>query len=235
MHSKGTLMQRSEVAHHAEKLAGRSAEDIIHWAVDTFGDKLAVGTSLGAEAVVIMDLVARIAPATPFIFLDTDFHFQDTLDLLDRLRERLGANIVIAKTDLTPRQQAEQHGENLFFSDPAKCCELRKIAPMRRALAGYQAWITGMRKDQTEVRAYALPADWDGKFGLVKVGPILDWTWDQVWEYIRKHDLPYNRLHSMGYPSIGCAPCTRPVKPGEDPRAGRWAGFDKTECGLHTK
>lgn len=226
-------MLQAEVTTHAEKLAGKPPEYVIRWAVDTFGDKLAVGTSLGAEAVVIMDLVMRVAPATPFIFLDTDFHFQDTLDLLARLRARFGANIVIAKTELTPAQQAEKFGEGLFFRDPAQCCEMRKIAPMRRALAGYQAWITGMRKDQTEVRAYALPADWDGKFGLVKVGPILDWTWDQVWEYIRKHDLPYNRLHDMGYPSIGCAPCTRPVKPGEDPRAGRWAGFDKTECGLH--
>lgn len=229
------MATRAQVPEIADKLEGLSPEDVIRWSVETFGDKLAVGTSLGAEAIVIMDMVTKVAPGTPFIFLETDFHFADTLELLEAVKQRFALNLVIARSDVTPARQAEQHGDLLYFRDPAMCCEIRKIAPMRKALQGYTAWITGMRKDQTAVRAYLRNAEWDGKFGLVKISPILSWTHDDVWSYIRKHDLPYNRLHDMGYPSIGCAPCTRPVKPGEDPRSGRWAGFDKTECGLHTK
>jgi phosphoadenosine phosphosulfate reductase len=183
----------------------------------------------------MMDLVIKVAPTTPFIFLDTDLHFADTLQLLEAVKERFKPNLIVAKTEVSPALQAKQHGEGLYFRDPSICCEIRKIAPMRKALQSFDAWMTGMRKDQTEIRAYLRNAEWDGKFGLVKISPLLRWTNDEVWEYIRKHDLPYNRLHDMGYPSIGCAPCTRPVKPGEDPRAGRWAGFDKSECGLHTK
>jgi phosphoadenosine phosphosulfate reductase len=229
------MMTRTQVPDIADRLDGLSAQEIIRWTVDNFGDRLAVGTSLGAEAIVMMDLVIKVAPTTPFIFLDTDLHFADTLQLLEAVKERFKPNLIVAKTEVSPALQAKQHGEGLYFRDPSICCEIRKIAPMRKALQSFDAWMTGMRKDQTEIRAYLRNAEWDGKFGLVKISPLLRWTNDEVWEYIRKHDLPYNRLHDMGYPSIGCAPCTRPVKPGEDPRAGRWAGFDKSECGLHTK
>lgn len=226
-------MDRKEVATFAEQFEGKPAEAVVNWAVEHFGDKLAVGTSLGAEAIVIMDLVTQANPKIPFIFLDTGFHFADTLDLLDRAQQHFSANLIVARPELTPEQQAERYGDQLYFRNPEQCCEIRKIAPMRKALQGFEAWITGMRRDQTAVRAHAQPVEWDGKFGLVKINPILTWSWDDVWAYIRRRNLPFNRLHAMGYPSIGCAPCTKPVKPGEDPRAGRWAGFDKTECGLH--
>jgi phosphoadenosine phosphosulfate reductase len=228
------LADRSRVAEYADALEGRSPEDIIRWTADAFGDQWAVGSSFGAEAMVIMDLVVKVKPDTPFVFLETDFHFQDTLALVERAKKRYNLNLVIARTKLTPEQQAAQHGDQLYFQAPERCCELRKIEPMREALAPHRAWMTGMRKDQTEIRAGLRHAEWDGKFGLVKISPILNWSWSDVWNYIETHDVPYNRLHKMGYPSIGCAPCTKPVKPGEDPRAGRWAGFDKTECGLHT-
>lgn len=228
-------MDAPQLADTAEKLAGKTPAQIIQWAGETYGDKLAIGTSLGAEAMVIMDIASRIIPKVPYIFLDTGFHFSDTLDLLEKAKRRYNANIIVAKTEITPARQAALHGEQLFFRDPSACCEIRKIEPMRKALKPYQAWLSGMRRDQTAVRANMGHADWDSKFGLLKISPILEWTWDDVWKYIQENDVPYNRLHDMGYPSIGCAPCTKPVKPGEDPRSGRWAGFDKTECGLHSK
>jgi phosphoadenosine phosphosulfate reductase len=228
-------MDATQLSDASQKLAGKTPLEMIGWAAETFQGKLAIGTSLGAEAMVIMDLASRVIPNVPYIFLDTDFHFQDTLDLLEKARKRYKANIMIAKTELSPAQQAALHGDQLYFRDPSACCEVRKIEPMRKALKPYQAWLSGMRRDQTAVRANMNYADWDSKFGLVKVSPILDWSWDDVWKYIHENDVPYNRLHDMGYPSIGCAPCTKPVKPGDDPRSGRWAGFDKTECGLHTK
>ncbi len=228
-------MDATQLADAAVKLAGKSPAQIIEWAGETYQDKLAIGTSLGVEAMVIMDMASRIIPKVPYIFLDTDFHFSDTMDLLEKARRRYNANIIIAKTEITPAQQAALHGEQLYFRDPSACCEIRKIEPMRKALKPYQAWLSGMRRDQTAVRSNMQHADWDGKFGLVKISPILDWSWDDVWKYVHENDVPYNRLHDMGYPSIGCAPCTKPVKPGEDPRSGRWAGFDKTECGLHAK
>jgi phosphoadenosine phosphosulfate reductase len=134
---------------------------------------------------------------------------------------------------LSPEEQARTQGEALWTSDPDRCCNLRKVEPLRRKLAELSAWITSIRRDQTSVRSGARRVEWDAKFGLVKINPIVDWTAKQVWRYIHDHDVPYNQLHDQDYPSIGCTHCTRAVKPGEDPRAGRWSGFAKTECGLH--
>ena len=226
-------MNTQQLAQVSEELEGKSAQDVISWAVDTFAEKLAIGTSLGAEAMVIMDMVTRIQPDAPFIFLDTDFHFADTLGLLEEVKQRYNLNIIVARPELSPQQQAEQYGDQLFFHDPGQCCEIRKLGPMRRQLAPFEAWITGMRRDQNAFRTGLGHAIRDDKFDLIKVNPLIHWTWDDVWHYIDTNDVPYNRLHRMGYPSIGCAPCTQPVKPGEDLRAGRWSGFDKTECGLH--
>lgn len=228
-------MNPTQIADAAAKLEGKTPLEILKWAADTYQDKLAIGTSLGAEAIVIMDMAVQVAPRVPFIFLDTGFHFGDTLALLDTLKKRYNLNLITAKTDMSVEAQAAEHGDQLYFREPSKCCDIRKVEPMRKALKPYEAWVTGMRRDQTAMRAGLQHAEWDGKFGLLKISPILNWTHDQVWEYIRSKGLPYNRLHDMGYPSIGCAPCTKPVKPGEDPRAGRWAGFDKSECGLHTR
>jgi phosphoadenosine phosphosulfate reductase len=228
-------MDTAQIKAASKQLAGKSALEVFQWAVDTFGDELAIGSSLGAEAMVVMDMITPLKPDVPFIFLDTDFHFQDTLDLLGKARFRYKANIVIAKTELSPAEQAAVHGPELYFKDPNRCCEIRKIEPMRRALKPYKAWITGRRRDQNDVRASGAAVEWDEKFGLIKVNPLIDWSWDDVWAHIDAHEVPYNRLHTMGYPSIGCAPCTQPVKAGDDLRAGRWAGSAKTECGLHAK
>ncbi len=227
------MIKQDRISNASESLEALSPQEVIRWAVDTFGDKLAVGTSLGAEAMVIMDLVMRENPDVPFVFLDTDFHFADTLGLLEKVRARYKPNLIVARPELSPAEQAARYGDQLFFSDPGQCCELRKIGPMRKTLAPFDAWITGMRRDQNHFRAGLGKALWDTKFDLIKVNPIASWSWDDVWNYLEANDVPYNRLHMMGYLSIGCAPCTQPVKPGEDPRSGRWSGFDKTECGLH--
>ncbi len=216
-----------------EQLRSSPAEAIVAWALETFGERFAVGTSFGAEAMVLMDIVHRVQKGVPFVFLDTGFHFHDTLALVEQARARYDVNLIVAKTDLTPQQQAEHYGDQLFLHDPDRCCELRKVEPMRRALAGFEAWATGRRSDQNADRANARAVEWDAKFELFKVNPLKDWSWDDIRSYLALHEIPYNRLHDMGYPSIGCAPCTQPVKPGQDLRAGRWAGTGKSECGLH--
>ena len=227
------MMNTQQLTQVSEDLDGKSPDYVIDWAVETLGNRLAVGSSLGAEAMVIMDMVTRIKPDVPFIFLDTDFHFADTLGLLDEAKKRYNINLIVARPELTPAEQAAKHGEQLFFRDPGQCCEIRKLAPMRKALVPFDAWITGMRRDQNTFRTNLGPVVWDEKFNLIKINPLINWSWGDVWQYIKANDVPYNRLHDIGYPSIGCAPCTQPVKPGEDLRAGRWSGFDKTECGLH--
>ena len=149
------------------------------------------------------------------------------------MEARYGFEVERCRAALTPLAQAAAHGEALWSRDPDRCCRIRKVEPLAAKLATLQAWITGIRRDQAPTRANAKKLEWDEKFELWKANPIADWTSEQVWEHIRAHDLPYNPLHDQGYPSIGCTNCTRPVKPGEDPRAGRWSGFAKTECGLH--
>ena len=231
---KEFALSKEEIAYWAEKLEGSTAEEIIRWACERFGDKLAIGCSLGAEDMVIMDIAVKVKPDIPFLFLDTDFHFKDTLDLLEEARKRYNANIRVVKTDLTPEEQAKKYGPQLFFTDPSLCCTLRKVMPMKEALSPFSAWITGIRREQSPTRANARVVEEDRVFGLIKINPLVRWTWNEVWDYIKEHNVPYNRLHDMGYPSIGCAPCTQPVRPGEDFRAGRWAGTQKTECGLHS-
>jgi phosphoadenosine phosphosulfate reductase len=152
---------------------------------------------------------------------------------MDRIEEKYGIAIERVYSTLSPEEQQRVHGEALWTRDPDLCCNLRKVEPLRRKLGELSAWITSIRHDQTSVRSAAKRIEWDAKFGLVKINPIVDWTAKQVWRYIHDHDVPYNALHDQDYPSIGCTHCTRAVRPGEDPRAGRWPGFNKTECGLH--
>ena len=220
------------IAEAAEAYEHQSPEALLEYAVKTF-PKIAFACSFGAEDVVLVDMLQKISPKTDIFYLDTDFHFKETYETRDRIAARYGIEFIQVKSNLTPEEQAEQYGPELWRKDPNLCCNLRKVEPLTRILAKYDAWITGIRRDQAPTRANAKKVEYDTKFGLVKFNPLASWTSDDVWDYIRRHDVIYNPLHDRQYPSIGCEHCTRPVKPGEDPRAGRWSGFDKTECGLH--
>ena len=184
---------------------------------------------------VLLDMSAKIHPQVRVFYLDTDFLFPETYDLVQEASRRYGIQPVAYKSQLTPEEQARQHGDELWLRDPDLCCQLRKVEPNQRALTGKRAWISGLRRDQASTRRETPSVQWDEKFGLVKVNPLVRWTEADVWAYIVKHDVPYNPLHDQSYPSLGCTYCTKPVQPGDDPRAGRWQGFDKTECGLHVE
>lgn len=220
------------VSQKAAELENASPEDILRYAVETFPN-ITFACSFGAEDVVLVDMLQKISPKTDIFYLDTDFHFKETYETRDRLEQRYGMKFVQVKPALTPEEQAARHGEELWKSDPNACCNIRKVAPLTQILSKYDAWITGIRRDQAPTRANAKKVEYDTKFGLIKFNPIASWTSEQVWEYIRANDVIYNPLHDNYFPSIGCEYCTRQVMPGEDPRAGRWAGSDKTECGLH--
>ena len=203
------------------------------WAFETFGNRVAVSSAFGAEGMVIIDLASRLNRQFRLFTIDTEFLFPETYSLMDRIEEKYGIAIERVYSAISPEEQEREHGNALWSRDPDLCCNLRKVEPLRRKLSELDAWITSIRRDQTSVRSGARRVEWDSKFNLVKINPIADWTSKQVWRYIHDHDVPYNPLHNQDYPSIGCTHCTRAVRPGEDPRAGRWAGFAKTECGLH--
>jgi phosphoadenosine phosphosulfate reductase len=211
----------------------RSPAEVLRAALADYFPDIVVASSFGAEDVVLIDMVQKINPATPILYLDTDFLFPETYATRDALVTKYGIKPIQVKSLLTPAEQAEKHGDKLWERRPDECCNLRKVEPLARALAPYKAWITGIRREQSPARANSKIVEWDQKFGLVKFNPLARWTAQDVWSYIRLHEIPYNPLHDQNYPSIGCTYCTRPVQPGEDARAGRWAGFAKTECGLH--
>lgn len=227
------LLEKEQlIAAKAEEFESSTPQEIIAWAVETFPN-ITFACSFGAEDVVLVDMLQQISPSTDIFYLDTDFHFQETYETRDAIAGKYGLEFVRVSPKLTPEEQAAQFGEELWKSDPNACCNVRKVEPLTRVLGGYEAWITGIRRDQAPTRANAKKIEYDAKFGLVKFNPIANWTSDDVWNYIREHELIYNPLHDRNYPSIGCEYCTRQVMPGEDPRAGRWSGTDKTECGLH--
>jgi phosphoadenosine phosphosulfate reductase len=225
-----------EIRAWGESLEGSQPQAVLSAAITRYRPQIILACSFGAEDVVLVDMVHRIDPSVGLFYLDTDFLFPDTYATRDRIIERYElkpAQVHQVKSLLSPEQQAEQHGDALWASDPDRCCQLRKIEPLRRILAGFDAWITGIRREQSPARANAKSIEWDNAFELVKVNPLVHWTWTDVWTYIKVHEVPYNPLHDRDYPSIGCTHCTKPVMPGEDLRSGRWRGRDKTECGLH--
>lgn len=225
---KEALIAQKEV-----ELENATPEEIIAFAVETFPN-LTFACSFGAEDVVLVDMLQKISPKTDIFYLDTDFHFKETYETRDRMVERYpGIPFVKVKPEITPEEQAAQFGEELWKSDANACCNIRKVKPLTNILSKYEAWITGIRRDQAPTRANSKKIEYDTKFGLVKFNPIAHWTNEDVWNYIRENDVIYNPLHDQNYPSIGCEQCTRKVMPGEDPRAGRWSGQEKTECGLH--
>lgn len=208
-------------------------EEVLRWAFSNFGDDVAMATGFGVEGMVLLDIASRVSPDVKVFTGDTEFLFPETYDLIDRVEKRYGIKVERIYSALTPEEQERAHGPALWKRNPDQCCSLRKVEPLKNKLAELRAWITAIRRDQTPVRAAAHKIEWDSKFQLVKINPIADWTKQMVWNYVQKHDVPYNPLHDSNFPSIGCTHCTRAVQPGEDSRAGRWAGFQKTECGLH--
>lgn len=218
----------------ATALEHASAVEILRWAAKRIG-KLTFATGFGAEGCAVIDLIARERLAIDLFTLDTGVLFPETYELWRTLEQHYGITIRAVKPELTIPAQALVHGPRLWERDPDRCCSMRKIAPLRAALVGYDAWITAIRRDQTPERATAQVVEHDRKFGLVKVNPLVTWTHDDVWTHIYTNDVPYNALHDRNYPSIGCQPCTSPVEGAEDPRSGRWRGTAKRECGLHVK
>jgi phosphoadenylyl-sulfate reductase (thioredoxin) len=223
-----------DVTAAAQALETASATEILTWA-STHLSRLTFATGFGAEGCVIIDLIARAGLPIDLFTLDTGVLFPETYDLWRRLEQKYGITIRGVRAEQTIPAQALVHGPKLWEREPDRCCELRKIIPLRAELAGFDAWITAIRRDQTAQRAYARVVERDTKFGLVKINPLLTWRHDDVWAHIYANDVPFNVLHERGYPSIGCQPCTQPVAAGEDPRAGRWRGSAKNECGLHVQ
>lgn len=215
----------------ARELEGATAQEVVAWTARHFGGSVAVACSM-ADAV-LPALVADAVPGVDVLFLDTGYHFSDTLVTRDLVAEDLDVRVVDVRPRLSVAEQDSAHGTDLFARDPAACCRMRKVEPLREALSAYDVWVTGVRRDEGPTRAGTPVVTWDDAFGLVKVNPLVDWTFEDVLSYAAGRRLPVNLLVTNGYPSIGCEPCTQPVAEGEDPRAGRWAGFAKTECGLH--
>ncbi|WP_163538491.1 phosphoadenylyl-sulfate reductase [Gracilibacillus sp. YIM 98692] len=212
----------------------KGAHTILKWAYEMYQDSLVYACSFGAESMVLIDLIADIKPDAKLAFLDTGLHFQETYDLIDEVKNRYPSlQITMKKPSLTVDEQAKKHGSALWSRDPDKCCYLRKIKPLEEVLSGATAWISGLRREQSPSRANTNFINKDERFKSVKVCPLIYWSWDDVWDYIEEKQLPYNELHDQGFPSIGCIPCTSPVSDSDDERAGRWASFNKTECGLH--
>lgn len=223
--------QVQQIQSHAERLR---PEEVLRWAFSTFDQDVAISSGMGVEGMVLLDIASRITPNLRVFTIDTEFLFPETYDLIERVEKRYGIRIERLFPSLTPERQEEVHGAALWARNPDQCCNIRKIEPLKKKLSTLRAWITAIRRDQTSHRAGAKRVEWDSKFGLIKINPLVDWTSEMVWNYVKKHDVPYNVLHDQNFPSIGCMHCTRAVRPGEDPRAGRWAGAAKTECGLHT-
>src|SRR5438067_6823993 len=218
-----------------QRLQGASPQEVLSWAVDTFHPRLTMATAFGAEGCCIIHMLAEIEPSVRIFNLDTGYQFPETLELRERIKDRYGIAVEYVRPELTVPEYEEEHGGPLYELRSDQCCLDRKILPLRKAMKRLDplAWISAIRKDQTADRGLADVVQWDAKFNVVKVNPLLNWTKKDVWAFVVKHDVPYNPLHDRNYPSIGCWPCTRPVQPGEDDRAGRWAGKVKKECGLH--
>jgi phosphoadenosine phosphosulfate reductase len=208
-------------------------EEILSWAFNTFGKNVAIASGFGVEGMALLDLTSQVRRNFRVFTLDTEFLFPETYDLMDRAEKRYGIKVERVYSRLTPEEQEQGHGPALWRRNPDQCCSLRKTEPLASKLTELRAWITAIRRDQTSSRAVAPKVGWDPRFHLVKINPIADWTSEMVWSYVVKHNVPYNPLHDQNYPSIGCTHCTRAIRPGENARAGRWAGSEKTECGLH--
>jgi len=225
-------VELQQIAEQAGRdLETATAQDVLRWAVDTFGDKFAIASSMGDG--LLAHLAASVSPGIDILFLDTGYHFAETIGTRDAVAASYDVNVRTILPLLTVAQQDAEHGPELWNRDPTSCCAMRKVEPLARALEPYVAWASGVRRDEAVTRRNTGVVEWDDKRGKVKVNPIATWTQADVDAYVEKHGVLVNPLAYDGYPSIGCAPCTHRVAPGEDPRSGRWSGQAKTECGIH--
>ena len=218
----------------------KTPQEVLQWSLDNLHPRIAVASSFGAEDVVVIDMMMKINPKSRIFTLDTGRLNQETYDVMDEIRKKYDINIEVMFPDQNEvEQMVRVNGLNLFYNSIGNrklCCGIRKVHPLNRMLSTLDGWITGLRADQTEVRLKANKIEIDEQHnGIIKINPIIEWTWEQTWDYIKKNNIPYNKLHDNGYPSIGCEPCTRAIKPGEPLRAGRWwwESDSQKECGLH--
>ena len=225
----------SDLASSSAALEAATPAEIIRWAAEHFGPKLTMATAFGPEGCLIIHWLATVAPQTFVFNLETGYQFKETLELRDRIAKRYGIEVSLERPETTVEEYERQHGGPLYRTDSNRCCNDRKIAVINRVLIRFDAWMSGIRRDQSPDRTAAPIVGWDRKFGVVKVSPLANWTKARVWEAIVKEDIPYNPLHDQGFVSIGCWPCTRAINADEDERAGRWSGTAKTECGLHSR
>nr|WP_241756297.1 phosphoadenylyl-sulfate reductase [Actinomadura sp. RB99] len=226
-----TLDLEDIVESAAAALEGAPTLEVIRWAVATFGDRICLTSSMSDAA--LIHLVSKVKPGIDVLFVDTGYHFAETIGTRDAVEAIYPVNVINVTPSRTVEEQEAALGPRLYGRNPDLCCHLRKVEPLGRALEGYMAWFSGIRRDETASRRNRRVVEWDRKRGMVKVNPILDWSQEEMDDYIEDNGVIINPLHYDDYPSIGCEPCTRPVAPGEDPRSGRWAGMGKTECGIH--
>jgi phosphoadenosine phosphosulfate reductase len=232
---------RDLAAQGAASLEGASAEELLRWTEDNFGAASGATGNRRSQYIVasnmqdgvLVHLAAQVHPGVDVLFLDTGYHFAETIGTRDAVEAVYGVNVINVQAEATVAEQDAAEGKDLFARDPGRCCALRKVAPLKKSLAGYKAWVTGIRRVEAPTRANAPLISFDDAFGLVKINPIAAWSDEDMQNYIDKHGILVNPLVDEGYPSIGCAPCTSKPAPGSDPRSGRWAGNSKTECGLH--
>jgi phosphoadenosine phosphosulfate reductase len=222
-----------EIGGANRQLDGQAPQAVLRWAVGVFHPRLTMATAFGPEGCCLIHMLSEIEPGVRIFNLETGYQFPETLQLRERIRERYGIAVEFVRPELTVAEYEAEHGGPLYRHRPDQCCYDRKVLPLRRAVEGYDAWISAIRRDQTAHRSVAGTVQWDPKFELTKINPLLSWNKNDVWKFILEHDVPYNPLHDQGYPSIGCWPCTQAIAAGEDDRAGRWAGTVKKECGLH--
>ncbi len=234
-------MTQNEIIRLNEEFADATPETILSYFLDRFGDRIALSSSLSIEDQVLTDMICKLKPDARIFTLDTGRLFPETYSLIDRTAMRYGIRLQVFFPDRTEVEQlVADCGMNGFYESLEKrkrCCRVRKLEPLERAFQGLDTWICGLRREQSVTRSGMRAIEWDETHGLVKINPLIGWLEEQVWEYIHRHHVPYNKLHEQGFPSIGCQPCTRAVKPGEDIRAGRWwwESPDHKECGLHLR
>ncbi|MDK1029403.1 MAG: phosphoadenylyl-sulfate reductase [Anaerolineae bacterium] len=216
-----------------KRFENKHPRNLLRWGLDVFGDDLVLATSFGPQSIVLMHLLAQLRQDATIFYIDTDLLFPETYALRDELASRLGMQFTRVHSGLSVEQQGAEYGPKLWTRNPDQCCFMRKVKPLNSYLATKQAWITGIRRQQSSTRVNARMVEWDYRNKLVKLNPLVLWKREEVWDYLRHHDLPYNPLHDKNYLSIGCSPCTSPVLNGADERSGRWAGLEKNECGIN--
>lgn len=210
------------------------ALETLKWAYEQYGEEIIYACSFGIEGIVLIDLIAKVKSDAKIVFLDTNVHFKETYETIEKVKAKYPSlRIEMKQPVLTLNEQAKEYGEELWKTAPNSCCQIRKLDPLKETLDQATAWISGLRREQSPTRATTEFINIDDKFKSIKVCPLIHWSFKDIWRYVSKYDLPYNPLHDQGYPSIGCEKCTLPAFTMDDLRSGRWQGQGKTECGLH--